>query len=72
MKKTLEIENLNLEDLDVKELEKRLEMSMLENEESGWINTCPDKGNCPGLVTNPCPTDCNQLIQCPGDAPLPE
>lgn len=67
MKKIPEIENLNLEDLDVKELERRLEMSTLENVESGWINTCPSKGSCPGLVPpNPCPTDCNQLIQCPG------
>ena len=64
MKKPHEIENLNLEDLDVQELEKRLEMSALQASEAGWIDTCPDKGQCPGLV------QCPELDQDP--FPLPD
>lgn len=51
------IENLNIDDLDVQELENRLEMSVMEGSQAGWINTDP-KPPCtdfPGPGTTPCP-----------------
>lgn len=55
-----EIQSLNIEDLDVQELENRLEMSMLEAPEAGWVEICTDKCSClndPKLP--PCPIDNN-------------
>lgn len=56
-----EIQNLNFEDLDIQELETRLEMSMLESSAGGWVEICGDK-SCTQLG---CPQDCNPVIVLP-------
>ena len=49
-------ENLNITDLDVQELENRLEMAMMEAGESSWVGG-PPKPSChdfPATGTVPC------------------
>jgi len=46
--KSLEIESLNLEEMDVHELEKRLELSLAGGMDAAW-SCCSDGGSCPNL-----------------------
>lgn len=55
-------ETLNINDLDVQELENRLEMSVMEASAAGWINTDP-KPKFP--IPEPEPEPCGVNIPCP-------
>ncbi len=50
------IEGLSINDLDVQELENRLEMTMVEAEAGGWIR----------IVTDPPPPKCVPGVNIPG------
>lgn len=59
----LEIESLNASDLDLEELERRIEMAILVPSELGWLCGCNNEcGNCPNLCDL-----CTSL--CSGDSP---
>ena len=63
MSKSKEIEVLNFEDLDVEELEQRLEMAMGSNivVPDDWV--CIGHVECPNLCAGVCPTLCSS--DCP-------
>lgn len=55
--KIMEIQNLNVENLDIQELENRLELSTLEASEAGWVRICDGRcaelGQCTPYIIDP-------------------
>jgi hypothetical protein len=60
-------EQLNINDLDVQELENRLEMSVMEASAAGWINTDPKPYPLP-----PNPHPCTPGPDCQNPVPPTE
>jgi len=56
-----EIESLNIDQLDVEELEQRIELSAGVPTEMGWVCSCDNE--CNGLCTSYCGTQCTCDVQ---------